>query len=168
MPLMSSPFHSLALRRTAIKDAARREERWPAAILDTGGEFDVRRMFRSELPLINLDGAAQASLGAAPTGRGRQSGEFATSVILDRRSPQRPRVGRSGRRDGPSVEQRDGRLTLSRSVRAVSVSRWPPTELAPREGYFGQPAGSGLMSTIVWLVDIISFDGGTRGIELIS
>src|SRR5271157_2067977 len=40
----------------------------------------------------------------------------------------------------------------------VSVSRWPPTELAPREGYFGQPAGSGLMSTIVWLVDIISFD----------
>src|SRR5271165_1398120 len=50
----------------------------------------------------------------------------------------------------------------------VSVSRWPPTELAPCEGYFGQPAGSGLMSTIVWLVDIISFDGGTRGIELIS
>src|SRR5208337_4215530 len=74
-PLMSSPFHSLALRRTAIKDAARREERWPAAILDTGGEFDVRRMFQSEPPLINLDGAAQASLGAAPAGRGRQSCE---------------------------------------------------------------------------------------------
>nr|WP_294560650.1 hypothetical protein [uncultured Rhodopila sp.] len=43
----------------------------------------------------------------------------------------------------------------------VSVSCRPPTDLAPREGYFGQPAGSGLMSTIVWLVDIISFDRGT-------
>jgi hypothetical protein len=50
----------------------------------------------------------------------------------------------------------------------VSVSRWPPTELAPREGYFGQPAGSGLMSTIAWLMDIKSFDSGTRGIEHIS
>jgi hypothetical protein len=35
---------------------------------DTGGEFDVRRMFRSEPPRINPDGAVQASLGAAPTG----------------------------------------------------------------------------------------------------
>jgi hypothetical protein len=26
---MSSPFHSVALQRTALKDAARREERWP-------------------------------------------------------------------------------------------------------------------------------------------
>nr|WP_294523791.1 hypothetical protein [uncultured Rhodopila sp.] len=46
-------------------------------------------------------------------------------------------------------------------VLVVSVSCRPPTDLAPREGYFGQPAGSGLMSTIVWLVDIISFDRGT-------
>jgi hypothetical protein len=38
------------------------------------------------------------------------------TAILDRRSPQRPGVGRSGRRDGPSVEQRDGYWRLSRSV----------------------------------------------------
>src|SRR5271157_1207408 len=56
--------------------APRPSARWPLAILDTGGEFDVRRMFQSEPPLINLNGAAQASLGAAPAGRGRQSGEF--------------------------------------------------------------------------------------------
>jgi hypothetical protein len=43
-------------------------------------------------------------------------------------------------------------------VAMVSVSRWPPAESAPRKGYFGQPAGSGLMSTIVWLMDIISSD----------
>src|SRR5208337_1415805 len=77
-------FTPRLLDMPSTQDAARREERWPAAILDTGGEFDVRRMFQSEPPLINLDGAAQASLGAAPAGRGRQSCEFATSVIPDR------------------------------------------------------------------------------------
>jgi hypothetical protein len=32
--MMPPPLHSLALRRVALKDAARREERWPAAIPD--------------------------------------------------------------------------------------------------------------------------------------
>jgi len=47
---------------------------------DAGGEFDVRRMFRSEPPRIDLDGTVQASRGAAPIGHGWQGGEFATSV----------------------------------------------------------------------------------------
>ena len=47
---------------------------------DTGGEFDVRRMFQSEPPRIDLDGTVQASRGTAPTGHGWQGGEFATSI----------------------------------------------------------------------------------------
>ena len=58
--LTSPPFHSLALQRATLKDASRREERWP---------------------------------------RG-------PSLTAARRNA--PGVGRSGRRDGPSVEQRDG------------------------------------------------------------
>jgi len=80
---MSSPFHSLALRRTAIKDAARREERWPAAILDTGGEF-------AALPATACGGGAKRSLSdPIQVDQGRfclehsSNIEFATSVILD-------------------------------------------------------------------------------------
>ena len=58
--LTSPPFHSLALQRATLKDASRREERWPRG----------------------------PSLTAARCNA--------------------PGVGRSGRRDGPSVEQRDG------------------------------------------------------------
>ena len=35
------------------------------------------------------------------------------------------------------------KLELVQLDRDISASRWPPTELAPREGYFGQPAGAG-------------------------
>jgi hypothetical protein len=52
---------------------------------DTGGEFDVRRMFQSEPPRSNLDGTVQASRGAAPIGHGWQGGEFATSVSVGSR-----------------------------------------------------------------------------------
>src|SRR5271165_3755003 len=68
---------------------------------DTGGEFDVRRMFQSEQPLINPDGAAQASLGAAPAGRGRQSCEFATSVNSHVTSRQ---IGKYPRNGGDQVQ----------------------------------------------------------------
>jgi hypothetical protein len=47
---------------------------------DTGDEFDVRRMFRSESPRIHLDETVQAPRGAAPTGHGWQGSEFATSI----------------------------------------------------------------------------------------
>src|SRR3954468_14404696 len=48
---------------------------------DTGGEFDVRRMFQSESPRINPDGAVQASLGAARTG---QAGKTVNSPPVSR------------------------------------------------------------------------------------
>jgi len=51
---------------------------WPVPNSDAGGEFDVRRMFRFTPPSIHPEEALQASLDAAPTGHGRQSGEFAT------------------------------------------------------------------------------------------
>jgi hypothetical protein len=50
--------------------------------IDIVGECYVPAMFPSELPRITLYGVVQASLDASPTGRGRQSGEFANSINI--------------------------------------------------------------------------------------
>src|SRR4051812_3884955 len=66
---ITGPPHDLRNRTLSRKAFGIRGFHKPS---DTGGEFDVRRMFQSESSWINPDGAVQASLGAARTSHGWQ------------------------------------------------------------------------------------------------